>query len=321
MSKSVLFVDDEVGILKAVQRVFADTDITVISATDGRQALEIIEKQEIDVVVSDNMMPGMKGIDLLRRIKTISPDTVKVMMTAFADLPTVLEAINMGDIFRFVVKPWNDDLLIETVDNALERYRLLKSLRSQDEALLCSLAQTIELKDPYTRGHCDRVARYAMMIAKALRLPEEMQRAIRYGSWLHDCGKIGVPESILNSREKLNNEEVSVIKKHPVWGADVARQAKLPKVAINIIQHHHEHFDGSGYPSGLAGKSIPVESRIVAVADTFDALTTSRPYHSGYGPEEARKIMLAHRGMNLDPEITDTFLSLFSEEVFENDRI
>jgi putative nucleotidyltransferase with HDIG domain len=183
-------------------------------------------------------------------------------------------------------------------------------LRINDEAVTRSLAQTIELKDPYTRGHCDRVADYALLLAKKMRLSDEMQKGIVYGSWLHDCGKIGVPEAILNSPEKLTEQEWLTIKKHPAWGAEVARQAELSPIVINVIQFHHERWDGEGYPSGVVGGEIPLEARIVTIADVFDALTSDRPYRKAFTQAEAMKTMTDIAGTMLDPEITGLFLSL-----------
>jgi len=212
-------------------------------------------------------------------------------------------------VFRFHVKPWVDEEIVRTVEDGVQRYKVVRSLRDGDEATLRSIAQTIELKDPYTRGHCDRVAAYALKIVEALSLPEGMRRTIRHGCWLHDCGKIGVPEAILNLPGKLTEEEFAVIRKHPGWGADVGRQANLPEEVINIILYHHERFDGKGYPTGAKGKEIPLEARIVAVADVFDAMSTDRPYATGYSRAEAMRVMGVLRGASLDPELVDIFLA------------
>ncbi len=203
MTETVLFVDDEEYVLNAVARMFIGSEWRILRAASAEEALLIIGKEEIAVLVSDNLMPGIKGVELLSRVKSISPDTVKILMTGHADIPTAIEAINRGEVFRFVEKPWDNTVLLNTVTEGIERYRLLRSLRINDEAVTRSLAQTIELKDPYTRGHCDRVAEYALLLAKEMHLSGEMQKGIVYGSWLHDCGKIGVPEAILNSPERL----------------------------------------------------------------------------------------------------------------------
>jgi putative two-component system response regulator len=181
------------------------------------------------------------------------------------------------------------------------------------EGALRSIAQAIELKDPYTRGHCDRVARYALLIAERLGLSEDRKREIKYGSWLHDCGKIGVPEAILNFEGPLTEDQLEVVRNHPRWGAEVARQAGLSETVIAIIFHHHEREDGKGYPAGLRGPAIPLEARIVAAADTVDAVTTDRPYRKGNDPEVARRFLLSLRGKALAPDITDILLAVLAE--------
>jgi putative nucleotidyltransferase with HDIG domain len=153
------------------------------------------------------------------------------------------------------------------------------------------------------------VAAFALKIAEALRLPEGTRRAIKHGSWLHDCGKIGVPEAILNFPGKLSAADFEVVKKHPEWGAEVGRQANLPEEVINIILYHHERFDGRGYPTGAKGTEIPLEARIVAVADVFDAMSTDRPYAKGYDRSEAMRVMGVLRGAALDPQLVDLFLA------------
>ncbi len=309
MAVNVLFVDDEEYILKSLERACSDDDaIRPLMAGSAAMAMEILQKEEIAVIVSDHRMPSTTGTDLLRVARTISPDTVKILMTGYTDLPTVIEAINSCEVFRFIVKPWDNVGLLETIHEGINRYRMVQSLRRVDESVLRSLGQTIELKDRYTKGHCDRVASYALMIARSLKLPEDMVETIKHGSWLHDCGKIGIPESMLNFKGVLSPRDFEVIRKHPHWGAEVARKAELPKTVINIILHHHERFDGSGYPEGLAGEAIPLEARIVAVADTFDALTSNRPYHKAFNRPKALGILEQLKGCSLDPALVDLFL-------------
>ncbi|HEX9023460.1 MAG TPA: HD domain-containing phosphohydrolase, partial [Geobacteraceae bacterium] len=303
MNEAVLFVDDEEYVLSSVERVFADSELCVLRANCAARALEIVRAEEIAVLVSDNLMPEIKGVELLARVKRLSPQTVKILMTGHADIPTAIDAINRGEVFRFIVKPWDNAALLSTVMEGVERYRVLKSLRSYDEAITRSLAQTIELKDPYTRGHCDRVANYALLMARTLLLSPEMQKGIMHGSWLHDCGKIGVPEAILNSPNSLTAQEWETIRKHPEWGADVARQAQLPQSVVNVIMFHHERWDGGGYPSGAAGIDIPLEARIVTVADVYDAMTSDRPYRKALPRVEARTILASQAGKMFDPQL------------------
>ncbi|MBI5666072.1 MAG: response regulator [Nitrospirae bacterium] len=308
MADTVIFVDDEEYVRSSIIRLFSDIDMRVLSASSAGEALSHFQREEIAVIVSDNKMPGMMGIDLLTRIKEISPDTMKILMTGHADLATAVDAINRGEVFRFITKPWEDDALVRTVQEAIKRYQIVQSLKREDESTLLSLAQTIELKDPYTRGHCESVARYALMIADALRLSDEIKKEIRYGCWLHDCGKIGVPESILNKKGPLDEYESEVVRNHPRWGADVAAQARMSESIVKMILHHHEKYDGSGYPSGLQGHAIPYTARITTIADVFDALTSDRPYRKKFELKKAVEIMRMMEGHVFDPEILDVFL-------------
>jgi len=309
MRPNVLFVDDNKLTLTVIRDLFKDEEIVLYTAESGEEALCVIRQRDIAVLVSDNVMPGMSGVELLSSLKTISPDTVKILMSAYADLSSALAAINRSEVFRYVLKPWQDEEMLNAVREGIRRHRLLLDMHKEDEDILRSLAQTIELKDPSTKGHCDRVAVYALMIAEGLGLTRDMQREIKYGSWLHDCGKIGVSEVILNGPRGLSDEEFATIKQHSAWGADVAAKANLSLAARNIIRYHHERYDGSGYPEGLRGEVIPLEARIVAVADVFDALTTDRPYRNGFTPDETCAMLERMRGIELDPRIVDVFLA------------
>jgi response regulator RpfG family c-di-GMP phosphodiesterase len=313
MNETVLFVDDNRLILESSKDLLTGRGITIITANNAEEALALFHQREIEVVVSDNYMPGMNGLEFLSSLREISPDTVKILMSAYADLSSALAAINRSEVFRYILKPWQDEELVGVVKEGINRYRLNLSMRIEDEDVLRSLAQTIELKDPSTKGHCDRVAVYALMIADALQIPKEIQRQIKYGSWLHDCGKIGISEIILNSNGRLTDEEFETMKKHAFWGAEVAAKANLSELARNIIHYHHERYDGTGYPSGIGGTGIPREARIVAVADIYDALTMDRPYRIGYTHVEAIEMLRSLRGNALDPEIVDIFLSVIKK--------
>jgi response regulator RpfG family c-di-GMP phosphodiesterase len=282
MSAKILFVDDSKLTLQCSRDLFVSKGIEILTASDAAEALELFNHHEIAVVVSDNQMPGMTGLEFLSHLQNISPDTVKVLISSFVDLPTALAAINGSEVFRYLLKPWNDEEMLKVVQEGLRRYRMIHTIRREDESVLRSLAQTIELKDPSTKGHCDRVAVYALIIAEAMRIPKETQRQIKYGSWLHDCGKIGVSEFILNGTERLTEVEFETMKMHTFWGADVAEKAHLSEIARNIIHYHHERYDGKGYPTGLRGENIPIETRIVSVADIYDALTMDRPYRKRF---------------------------------------
>ncbi len=306
---TILIVDDEPSILKAMQRVLEDTGYRILVSTSAAEGLEQITREEIAIVISDNLMPGMSGVDFLSRVKVVSPATERVLMTAHADLGTAVDAINRGGIFRFIAKPWNNDALLSAIEDSMMHHKLVNTLKIGEESIFLSMARMIELKDPYTRGHCKRVAEYALLIADALWLDPVMRKAIKWGSWLHDCGKVGVPEHILNSPDQLTEEDFRVIRMHPEWGASVVTEAGLSQQVVNVILHHHEYFSGGGYPHGLQGEQIPLEARIVAVADVYDALSTDRPYRKGYSVKKTAAIMTEMKQKILDPDLVELFFA------------
>ncbi len=312
--KTVLFVDDEQSIRNAIERMYLERDdIRCLFASSGKEGLEMLACEEVWVVVSDYLMPEMRGVEFLSKVKEKRPETVRIMMTAYADLTIAIDAINKSEAYRFVTKPWNNQELMAVVDEALMRYQLLQTLTSKDESLYFSLAQTVELKDPYTKGHCDRVAQYATRLAHLVGLPEEAVNDIKHGSWLHDCGKIGVPEGVLNFPGKLNDDDMETVMQHPRWGSEVARQARMSETVINVILYHHEQFSGQGYPAGLNGNAIPLEARIVAIADVFDALYSDRPYRKAYSFEQTMKIMNEMTATHFDPELMKLFVAIAEE--------
>ena len=317
--RTVLFVDDDVSILYAIQQLFSDDAfMRLLVASSGAEALEIVRKEDVWLVVSDHHMPGISGIELLERIRHISPTTGRILMTAHADLKTAIDAINISEAFRFIIKPWDNDELKSIVHEGLDRSEVVRELAHCEEGTISSIAQAIELKDPYTRGHCDRVAEYASTLAMRIGLPEESIVYVKYGGWLHDCGKIGVPGSVLNFPGRLDEASLKIIHKHPLWGAEVARQAGLPTDVVNMILYHHEKYDGSGYPYGLKGEEITLEARIVTIADVFDCLRTQRPYRAAFTSDQVRETM---RGMSeafFDPQLIELFQSI-AEEVQDED--
>jgi len=311
----ILFVDDERNVLRSLERLFLEEEYEIFTATSGQEGLETLEQSgPFHLIVSDKQMPGENGVDFLVKAHHLAPDTVRVMMTAYADLGATLNAINRCEVYRFVVKPWNNQELVELVDECVLRYELLTSLRRGDEVIYRTLAQTIELKDCYTRGHCGRVVDFSLAIGRRVGLSVEALTHLKHGAMLHDCGKIGVPEATLNFPGPLDSEQLEVVRRHPGWGADVARTAGLHQSAVNIILCHHEHFNGHGYPSGLAGAHIPLEARIVAVADVYDALTSDRPYRKAMQQEEALREFKSMSGTVLDPHFVELFLEILKEQ-------
>lgn len=302
----VMFVDDELPVLSSLRRLFEDSGYRCIFCPSPAEALEVVVRERVWVVVSDNQMPGMTGVDLLSALRCSSPDTIRIMMTAYVNVGVAIAAINKSEAFRFITKPWDNEGLLALVAEGVAKYSIRDSMRSGDEALYRSLAHTVELKDPYTRGHCDRVAEYAELLARAIGVEEPLLSSIRHGSILHDCGKIGVPEELLNFPGRLTPEEFKLVMQHPDWGRQVAHEANLPEEVVNVILYHHERMDGSGYPVGLSGKDIPLEARIAAIADVFDAVTSDRPYRKKNSLKDAKELIMGLGGL-LDSELLQVF--------------
>jgi putative nucleotidyltransferase with HDIG domain len=317
--RTVLFVDDDESVLSAIQKLFSDDAfMRIFVASNGAEALEIVRREDVWLVVSDQDMPGISGIELLGRIRHISPTTGRILMTDHADLKTAIDAINTIEAFRYIIKPWDNDELKSNVHDGLDHAEVVRRLAHCEEGAISSIAQAIELKDAYTRGHCDRVAEYASTLGMRYGLPEERIVYVKYGGWLHDCGKIGVPGSVLNFPGRLDESSLKIIHKHPRWGAEVARQAGLSTNVVNMILYHHEKFDGSGYPFGLKGEEIPLEARIVTIADVFDCLRTRRPYRSAFASDQVWRIMGEMSEDFFDPDLMKHFQAI-AEEVLDED--
>ena len=316
--RTVLFVD-EVSSLDAIQQLFSDdSSLRLLVASSGEKALEIIRKEDVWLVVSENQLPGISGIELLERIRHIVPTAGRILMTAHAALKTLVDAINISEAFRFIIKPWDSDELKSLVHEGLERSEVVRELAHCEEDAISSIAQAIELKDPYTRGHCDRVAEYAATLAQRIGLPKERIVYLRYGGWLHDCGKIGVPGSVLNFPGRLDESGMKFIRKHPLWGAELARQAGLHSDVVNMILYHHEKYDGTGYPYGLKGEEITLEARILSIADVFDCLGTRRPYRAACTSDQIRETMQEMSEAFFDPHLMEQFRNI-AEEVLNED--
>ncbi len=312
----VLFVDDDPDDLNAIDAVFSGRNVTVIKASSAEEAFSFFDSNRIDIIFSINLMQGMSGIQLLERVKEQYPDTIRILMTPKADmyLELQLDVINRCELFHIITKPWKEESLQKSVDDAIKRLQITAVLKNAEEPALHDIAQSIEQKDAYTEGHCERISRYALLLADALELPEEMKREIKIGSWLHDCGKIDLPASLLNFEGQLDENQFKIVEMHPLWGADIALQAGLSETVINIIRFHHERFDGSGYPEGIKGNEIPIEARIVGMAETYDIMTSRRPYKEAVSYKEAVDRLTGMRGNKFDPELLDIFLQVLEKE-------
>lgn len=305
--ETVLFVDDEAMVLDYLGCLFHNEGVRVLRAADGAEALEIVQREEVAVLVTDYLLPVIDGLELIARVKALSAATVPILMSGVTDLPKYLETWHGAPLFCHLEKPWKGPEMLTAVKQGVQRFRELRSRQRHEECLIHSLGRLIDRKDGWTRGHCERVADYALLIADALQLPEQERQEIQYGSWLHDCGKIRVPAAILNAERLLTPEEFAIVRMHPVWGVEIAGRSRLPERVITIVMSHHERLDGQGYPHGLSGPEIPLEARIVAIADVYDALSSDRPYRPAFPAETVRTMVAQMAGSALDPELVRLF--------------
>ena len=323
VNEKVLFVDDEPNILAAFSRQLG-RKFMIDTATGGEEALELICKEgPYAVVVSDLRMPGMDGIQLLNRVKEIEPDTVRFVLTGFADLQNTIEAVNKGYIFRFLTKPCSDEDISRAVSEGIEHHRRVKAaqelhtvkrLKEALENVVLSFIRLLETRDPYTAGHQKRVAQLATALAVEMGLERERVEGIRIGAMIHDIGKICVPAEFLNKPGQLSDLEFGIVKAHAQVGHEVLQPVNFEWPIAEIILQHHERMDGSGYPRGLSGEDILLDARIVAVADVVEAMSSHRPYRPSLGLEGALQEIKRHRGTRYDAQVVDICLDLLGSK-------
>jgi len=323
---NILIVDDEVANLRLLRRVLG-RDYDVLEATSGQEGLELLKKNSVSLIITDQRMPAMTGVQMLEQSLPVNPDAIKILLTGYTDVQALIDAINAGHVYKYIPKPWDADELKLTVRRALETFELkehnltlikeLKSAMGELEELsmgtIRALADALDAKCDYTAGHSLRVSRISMLIGKTMGLPFEDLRDIELGGILHDIGKIGVPESILWKPAQLTPDEREVMRKHPSISAQIIGELRGLRRAREYVKHHHEYFDGNGYPDGLAGDAIPVGARIILVSDAYDAMTTDRPYRKAIGHERAVKELEAGRGTQFDPVVVDALMKLLEE--------
>lgn len=319
--RKILIVDDDDLVRDTLQFVLESNNYLVLAASHAAEALTILGDQPVDIIISDIFMPGMNGFELLKQINARCPDTPVILVTGFGNIEMARHALKEG-ASDFITKPYNIHEIPILIERTLTRHsienrrtqnlqdEIQKTYRATMEALLAAL----DTRDTETEGHSERVAAYTMMMAQRLGLSQEELTSIERGALLHDIGKIGVPDSILYKPGPLDDEEWVIMKQHPVIGYRMCMKVGLLQPAAPIVLHHHERWDGKGYPYGLSNEEIPLGARLFAIADTLDAITSDRPYRQAKSFGEARSEILGNTGTQFDPRLVDIFMEIAESE-------
>ncbi|HWJ20708.1 MAG TPA: HD domain-containing phosphohydrolase [Gemmatimonadaceae bacterium] len=331
-----LVVDDERRLRQVLVRLMESDGFTCIEASNGADALDVLRRMPVTLILTDLRMPQMDGVELLREVRARYPDTAVVLITAVAEVETAVRCLAIGAM-DYLTKPFHLEEVRARVSQAMEKRRLILDNRGYQEQLeqrvagqarrlealflasIQSLADALEVKDPYTRGHSVRVSHYASVISRALGLDPRTIHQIELGGHVHDIGKIGVREAVLNKPGPLTDEEYAHIMTHPVAGwrilSPLLADAPGASVILNVVRWHHERYDGLGIPDGLAGEAIPFEARIAAVADSFDAMTSRRPYRGGSSMTLTQAVAELERcsGTQFDPTVVRAFVAAVGE--------
>ena len=333
----ILVVDDEKPVRTMVAAALERQGYTVEQAGGGREALEALELNNFNLVLSDIVMNDVNGIALLERIHALQPNLPVVMVTAVHDISVAIDSMRRG-AYDYLLKPFERDQLLSTVERALSHRRALEETQNYHQSLeqmvrartemlrhamedlehsydvtLEALGDALDLKDSETEGHSKRVTAYAIALARAMGIPPEEIKIIARGAFLHDIGKMAIPDEILCKPGKLTPEEQDLMREHCTRGYHMLRKIPFLAGAAEIVLCHQEYFDGNGYPNGLRGREIPVGARIFAVADTLDAITSDRPYRKARGFDAAREEILRCSGTQFDPAVVEVFLKIPNE--------
>lgn len=327
----IIVVDDEIGIIDSLSIFLKRSGYEFTGVTDPLEAIEKVKNEHFDLMLLDFIMTPIHGDQVVEEIRKFNKELYILLLTGHKDLAPPLETIRRLDIQGYCEKSDKFDqllLLIESGIKAISQMNLIKKIneelkdtydkleRSYMESIQ-TLRYTVEAKDSYTRGHSDRVSEFSVLIGKYMGLNDDDLNTLRIGGLFHDIGKIGVPDSILLKNDKLTDDEYSEIKNHPTIGAHILSTATIFQNLIPIVKHHHEKYDGTGYPGKLKGEDIPLFARIAAVADTFDAMTSKRTYRNALPLDVVKAEIERCKGTQFDPKIADVFLDILNNHYDE----
>lgn len=318
MTYKLLIVDDETANIRLLERLFRE-DYFCLTASSGEEAMELLDQHDVAVIISDQRMPRMTGLELLKRSADRRPHMVRILLTGYTDLEALVEAVNCGLVYMYISKPWNNDDLKLRVSRAIEHYennkrqhslvanneRLQARIKDMRLGLVRVVAGILQLRDPYLCLHAVRVSKYAELLGEHLGLSEQLLSDMTAAAFLHDVGTIGATGEMYSSFDA--KEDVSMLQKHVARSADTISQAPELKDAADIIRYHYENFDGSGGPLGLIGDEISLPVRVLRVAKTFDLLTSPRDEEQGISHDEAMEKLRSGSGKEYDPLVIQTF--------------
>ena len=324
----IIGVDDESGILDSLTVLFDNSEYEFEGVLDPVEAIERVKMEHFDLMLLDFMMTPLHGDEVVEEIRKFNKELYILLLTGHKDMAPPLETIKRLDIQGYCEKSDKFDQLLLLVESGIKSVKQMDEIKKINEELsesnerlerayldmVQTLRYTVEDKDTYTRGHSDRVSEYSVLIGEKLGLPEDQIKTLRIGGLFHDIGKIGIPDSILLKPDKLSDDEYSQIKNHPSIGAHILGSAEIFKDIIPIVKHHHERYDGNGYPSRLKGEEIPYIARIAAVADTFDAMTSRRSYRGPIDIEHVKEEIKRCEGTQFDPQIAEVFLDILNND-------
>lgn len=323
MPVKIMFVDKEPAELRRFEQLFGLT-CHVLCAGSAEEALRQLEQHDVALLITELRLPGMSGTELLEQAAGLRPHMVRIILTARTDTNGLVDAINRGQVYRYVTKPWQDEDMRLTVTRALQHSevtrsrheadetnkRLVRRLQEMTRGVVRAIADTLEAKDRYVYGHARRVSGYATAIGRRMRLSTLHLEQLSLAALFHDMGKISTPDSILLKPAALTEDERAVVRLHPERGARLLAAVPEMEEVATAVRHHHEHYDGTGYPAGLAGDLIPLASRIIHVADAYDAMTSPRPFRDALDHGQAVYALLDGAGSQFDPEVVAAFCGL-----------
>jgi len=315
----VLCVDDEPDIVSTLRRVFRK-DYDVTTATSGLEGIELIKTQPFDLIISDQRMPGVTGDAVLKFAMVEQPEAIRILLTGYSDMESLVKCVNDANIYKYITKPWEPEMLRLTVVRALESLGLkrklalfAKELKNGYLDVVTMLSVACEGRDEDTGFHVLRVQHYTEQLALEMGIAAHDAEHFGIMSILHDIGKLYIPDMILKKPAKLDDVEWELMQRHAEFGIRILGENPFFAIAREIAGAHHEKFDGSGYPKGLKGNDIPLPARIVAVADVFDALTSHRPYKEPWPVEKAIATMQSQAGLHFDPAVINSLQVLFEK--------